>query len=124
MVGGEPPVAALAPIDPGREPGLPTPPARNGLDVQVAIQPGQVVDFTRPLRAGTPFRRLAKVDVEGSVTADRQTTRSAPKTWAACTPIRPLGRPSLPRDSSNGYEVRDLAFQSVDLSRATRSMWT
>src|ERR1022692_190182 len=44
----------------------PIPPARNGLDVQVAIQRGQVVDFTRPLRAETPFRPLAKVDVEGS----------------------------------------------------------
>src|ERR1022692_816414 len=44
----------------------PIPPARNGLDVQVANQRGQVADFIWPLRAETPFRPLAKVDVEGS----------------------------------------------------------
>ena len=42
------------------------PPARNGLDVQVANQHGQVADFIWPLRAEAPFRPLAKVDVEGS----------------------------------------------------------
>ena len=46
---------------------LPIPPARNGLDVQVAIQRGQVADFTRPLRVETPISRLHTVEAEGSI---------------------------------------------------------
>jgi hypothetical protein len=54
----------------------PVTPTRNGLDVQVAIQRGQVADFTWPLRVETPSRRLHTVEVAGSIPATPTTEGS------------------------------------------------